>query len=150
MLIRVSVAEIIGDQAFSVFPGVDRVILQLDGPSMVLKVDGQDHSIATPFAFPGEARVTCRLSAPGTAHDLNLMLRRGTARGHMEVRHLNAGTSLRIGDRKGLSAFLALTPCILAGPGEVTVGPWDMIVAEASIDLVTGNDCRGVILSVED
>lgn len=148
VLIRLSVAEITGDQPFSGFPGLDRIILQLDGPPMTLQVDGQDHPIAAPFAFPGEARVTCRLSAPGPAHDLNLMLRRTAFRGSMDIRSFAQGAAVSMGgDSAALSAFLALTPCILSGPCDMALAPWDLLLAERPTDLVARTDGQGVLLA---
>ena len=40
VLVRISIAEITGAQPFSEFPGTDRIIAQLDGPPMVLTIDG--------------------------------------------------------------------------------------------------------------
>lgn len=139
-LIRVSVAEIRGDQPFSRFPGIDRVIVQLDGPPMVLSVGGRDQPIATPFAFPGEADVTCRLSAPGIAHDLNLMVRRGAFRGRMELRALTPGVPVGIGGEDALSALLALTPCTLSARAQsaappIALAPMDMVLGAAAASL---------------
>lgn len=147
MLIRVSVAEITGDQPFSSFAGTDRVILQLDGPAMVLRVDGQDHEIASPFAFPGEARVTCRLSGLGKAHDLNLMVRRGAFQAGMEVISAAAGEPIRMGTAAGMSALLSLAPSRLTGTVDVDLERHDLLLTTEPCSIVPGQDGRFVLLT---
>lgn len=147
LLIRISVAEITGDQPFSNFPGIDRTILQLDGPEMILSMGGMDHRIATPLAFPGEARVTCRLSAPGTAHDFNLMVRRGTCRGGMVLLSPVEGERVELDATGGIAAFLALTPFVLAGAATFTLGPSDLLLSDEPAVLVSQTKGRGVLLT---
>ena len=54
---RVSIAELRGSGPFSTFPGYDRIIVQLDGPSMTL-THGSDPPVAlghlVPHAFSGD------------------------------------------------------------------------------------------------
>lgn len=149
VLIRLSVAEITGDQPFSSFPGIDRVILQLDGPAMVLHVDGREQGIATPFAFPGEAGVSCRLSRPGIAHDLNLMVRRGAFQAGMEVISATGGQQIEIGTGPGLSALVALGPCRLTGAIDVGLGGHDMILATERDQVTAQGDGRFVRLAAK-
>ncbi|MCW0203881.1 MAG: HutD family protein [Rhodanobacter thiooxydans] len=85
---RVSVAEVDSAAPFSSFPGIDRVIVLLDGDGFTMTLDGaRTHALTTPFApfaFPGEARVDVTL-AGGPTRDFNLMLRRGRVRGAIDV-----------------------------------------------------------------
>jgi environmental stress-induced protein Ves len=85
---RVSVAEVDSAAPFSSFPGIDRVIVLLDGDGFTMTLDDvRTHALTVPyapFAFPGEARVTVAL-AGGPTRDFNLMLLRGRARGRVEV-----------------------------------------------------------------
>ncbi|MBL8562028.1 MAG: HutD family protein [Gemmobacter sp.] len=148
VLARISLAEITGDQPFSAFPGMDRVILQLDGPPMRLTVEGQDHPIATPFAFPGEARVTCHLSAPGRAHDLNLMTRRGTCAGRMTLLSLAPDASLTPDPGASLTALLALTPCTLDASAPVTLAPLDLLLIPQPLTLRARTAAQCVCLTV--
>lgn len=82
---RLSIADVDAGGPFSAFPGVDRVITLCDGPGMSLLVDGVEHELAPdePFRFPGEAKTSCRISAP--TRDLNVMTRRGTCTADMRV-----------------------------------------------------------------
>ncbi|MEU3029081.1 HutD family protein [Streptomyces incarnatus] len=84
---RVSLADVDRGGPFSRFEGVDRVITLVDGPGMVLTVDGTAHPVAepyVPFAFPGDAETDCRLLG-GPLVDFNVMTRRGRAGARVEI-----------------------------------------------------------------
>ena len=86
---RVSIAEVDRAVPFSSFPGIDRQIVLLDGAGFTMTLDDDHvHALTTPFvpfAFPGEAKVEVAL-AGGPTRDFNLMLRRASARGAIDVR----------------------------------------------------------------
>ncbi len=80
---RISVAEVVGNGPFSVYPGVERWFAVLSGEGVVLDVAGQAHRLdaaSPPLQFDGEAPTTCQLQG-GATRDFNLMLRSGRARG---------------------------------------------------------------------
>jgi len=85
---RASIAEVDTASPFSVFPGIDRTIVLLDGDGFTLTLDDtRTHALTTPcvpFAFAGESRVEVAL-AGGATRDFNLMVRRGHARGRIDV-----------------------------------------------------------------
>lgn len=85
---RVSIADVDTASPFSVFPGIDRVIVLLEGDGFTMTLDGaRTYALTTPcepFAFAGEARVEVSL-AGGPTRDFNLMVRRGAARGRVDV-----------------------------------------------------------------
>lgn len=98
---RVSIADVHQSGPFSRFPGIDRVILLLDGGGMVLRGDAGEHALTTalaPHAFPGEAQIEAELVSP--SRDFNLMLRRGRAQGAVSVLResgmLEAGRAIRL------------------------------------------------------
>lgn len=76
---RLSIAEIEQDAPFSMFPGVDRVLVLLAGNGLRLCFDdGTAHLLQPPhdqLSFDGERAVTGEL-VDGTTHDFNLMWRR--------------------------------------------------------------------------
>jgi environmental stress-induced protein Ves len=77
---RVSMAEVASDGAFSVFPGVDRVLTVIAGDGLTLEIDGRPAAPGhEPFAFPGDVPCFARLTA-GPITDLNVMTRRGRCR----------------------------------------------------------------------
>lgn len=84
---RVSVATIAAAGPFSAFPGVDRVIVLLDGAGVRLRGEGLDHRLDTPlmpFAFDG-ARALSGEPLGGASTDFNLMSRRGRCRAELQV-----------------------------------------------------------------
>lgn len=137
--VRISIAEIRGAQAFSRFPGTDRVILQLDGPPMVLTIDGTAHRLMplAPLAFPGEAEVTCLTDGDGAAHDLNLMCRRGDFAAGMQLLETRPGALIETGAPDGITALLALAPTTLHLPVEVTLATHDLLVARGVLRVRT-------------
>lgn len=88
---RVSVATIGAAGSFSIFPGVQRQIMLLDGDGVRLRSpDGAiDHVLDQrwqPFSFPGDIALDCT-PLGGLSTDFNLM-RRGTRwRGGLQVMH---------------------------------------------------------------
>lgn len=90
---RVSIADVHQSGPFSRFPGIDRVIVLLDGAGMTLRSDEGDHALnvaLVPHAFRGEAQIDAELVS--SSRDFNLMLRRGQAEGSMSI--LRASTKL--------------------------------------------------------
>jgi environmental stress-induced protein Ves len=82
---RMSVATVdSGD--FSKFPGVDRVIVLVDGPTMTMTIDGGVH-VLDPFRpkrFAGESVVSCVVSQQ--CLDFNVMTRRGVCSADVSIR----------------------------------------------------------------
>jgi len=84
---RVSIATIAMGGPFSVFAGVDRTIMLLEGDGVRLQSTGFDHALDTPhqpFAFDGEAAVDCSLLG-GLSTDFNLMARRERGQATLRV-----------------------------------------------------------------
>ena len=86
---RVSIACIAASGPFSVFPGIDRSIMLLEGDGVRLfTADGRiDHRLDVPhrpFAFSGDAALDCTLLG-GASHDFNVMTRRGQWRAEVQV-----------------------------------------------------------------
>jgi len=88
---RASIADVDADGAFSVFPGIDRTIVLLDGPGLRMHMDAAGdqaaHDLCAPFApfrFAGEAAVAVTLHG-GATRDFNLMVRRSDAAGELAI-----------------------------------------------------------------
>jgi environmental stress-induced protein Ves len=77
--VRLSIAEIEQDAAFSSFPGIDRELVLLRGEGLRLRfADGALHTLLPPhdrLRFAGEAAIHGEL-VDGLTHDFNLMWRR--------------------------------------------------------------------------
>ncbi|HZI04709.1 MAG TPA: HutD family protein, partial [Archangium sp.] len=87
-LARLSIATVGDSGPFSVFPGVDRTLMILDGAGVALTLRGEREVVLDrrwqPFAFPGEAEIQCRLLG-GPVRDFNLMVDRALAQGALAV-----------------------------------------------------------------
>ena len=84
---RVSIATIAANGPFSVFAGVDRTIMLLDGDGVRLKGAGVNHLLDTPhepFAFSGDVAVDCTLIG-GESSDFNVMSRRARCRAEVRI-----------------------------------------------------------------
>lgn len=83
---RLSVAEVDRAAPFSVYPGIDRVIVLLDGAGLRLRGDVAYDLIepGEPFGFAGEARIEAE-PIGGATRDFNLMLRRGAWAGRVSA-----------------------------------------------------------------
>jgi uncharacterized protein len=86
--LRLSIAEIERDAAFSAFPGIERELVLLRGNGLRLRFDDDRvETLAPPHGrlrFAGEAQVQGEL-LDGTTHDFNLMWRRDQL--HAELLH---------------------------------------------------------------
>jgi environmental stress-induced protein Ves len=84
---RVSIADVVSSGEFSRFPGVDRIILLLDGAGMVLHFNGGSVALTTPYEplpFSGDEAVRSEL-LNGATRDFNVMTRRGRATADVKI-----------------------------------------------------------------
>ncbi len=91
---RVSVADVARDGPFSVFEGVDRILVLLQGAGLRLAREGGALEIRAPYEpvrFAGDIAYEGSLYA-GPVRDFNLMIRRRAARGDIDVVREQAGT----------------------------------------------------------
>ncbi|MFD5750706.1 HutD family protein [Streptomyces sp. NPDC127033] len=111
---RVSIADVEAAGPFSAFPGVNRVIMLVDGHDMLLTVDGTDHRLtpARPFAFSGDTAVSCRLPS-GPTRDINVMTRQGRTTATMSV--------LDVQTHRDIAAHPDETLLVIALSGQLTV-----------------------------
>jgi environmental stress-induced protein Ves len=76
---RISMADVASDGPFSIFPGIDRTLIVLEGDGIELDVEGVPFRLdrqAPRLSFAGDDRTTGRLLS-GPIRDLNVMTRRG-------------------------------------------------------------------------
>jgi len=85
---RASIAEVNRDGPFSLFGGIDRTIVLLDGAGFTLELDrSEQYSLDQPYqpyCFPGERAVAATLR-DGPTRDFNLMIRRRAACGQLDI-----------------------------------------------------------------
>ena len=136
---RLSMAQVGEDGAFSAFPGVDRQLLLLAGRGMRLDRDAADaivlDRLLTPLAFAGETAIHARL-LDGPCRDFNLMLRRGQARGRIDV--LSAGAHALKARQLALFCPDGEIDVSLAAGCAVTLMRHDTLLLDAS----DGIECR--------
>jgi hypothetical protein len=75
---RLSVATVAQDGAFSLFPGIDRVLTVISGPGFRIRGDGIDLDARpfVPVAFPGDVGVAAE-GVTAASEDFNVMVARG-------------------------------------------------------------------------
>ena len=133
---RVSIAEVGQDGPFSAFPGIDRVIMLLEGDEMVLAVNGATHRLGRldTLAFAGEDDTTCQVPSGGT-RDLNLMTRRGRAAGSLRAVEVAGAYEAATGD-DGALVLVVLTDGLALEPADasepVPVQALDSVIEDTS------------------
>ncbi|NBJ11608.1 HutD/Ves family protein [Microvirga arsenatis] len=134
---RISLADVASDGPFSVFPGIDRTLIVVEGSGIELNVEGIAYRLdrdSPKLSFSGDDTTAGRLLA-GPIRDLNVMTRRGLFR--HRTRFVESGVALLA---EGTSvAFLVA----LDGSFDVTVASTihslqvlDALMLEAPQDLI--------------
>ncbi len=121
---RVSVADVAQAGPFSRFAGIDRTLVLLSGAGMLLDEAQSDHTVKTHALtrpldiarFSGETAIDARL-VDGATRDFNLMVRRDSAQGELEVWRAAQHETQR---ERTLSADVVLLYCA-NGPLAVTL-----------------------------
>lgn len=128
---RISLAQIAADGPFSTFAGVDRVLTVIKGEGLLLTVDERMLALdaaSPPLAFPGEARVSARLT-DGAINDLNVMVRRDKWRAR--TRRLTVTGASDVVSRARATLVLALDPLRILRPGgAIDLAPLDAVLLE--------------------
>jgi environmental stress-induced protein Ves len=134
---RVSMADVASDGPFSLFPGIDRTLIVIEGDGIELDVEGIAYSLDTAspkLSFSGDDITAGRLLS-GPIRDLNVMTRRGQFR--HRTRFAEAGVALLSED----TSVAFLVP--LDGPFDVTLdstihslSTLDTLMLEATQDLI--------------
>ncbi len=132
MLWRVSAADVVEAGAFSLFPGVDRILTLIGGPGFDL--DFAEHGRVAPVEpfrpvhFSGDW-TTQALVVRGPSRDLNVMTARGKASATVHV-HRGSASIAGLASR---SLFLCL-----AGPATLTFGAAVVPLGPSQLALVSG------------
>lgn len=116
---RFAKARIDRDVQFSIYPGIDRVFMQISGNGLDLEFEGGQvlavHESNMPHAFACDIPLTCKLRG-GPCFDLNLFTARGVYEAQASVIKLSGMESI---DLSGVEAvFFALEgSAVLSGQG---------------------------------
>ena len=149
---RVSMATIGASGPFSAFPGVDRVIVQLEGEPVTLAHEGRaDHVLAllVPHRFPGEVATDGRIAEP-PARDFNVMVRRDRASAEVVVHQLGPGEAARDGAPAHTRIAFAWRGSVdvVAADARLTAGEGEALIASGdAISIVAGSDGAIVIVA---
>ncbi len=141
MVWRLSIADVASDGPFSVFPGVDRIIMMLSGGGFRLRfADGATQTLSTvaePYAFSGDRECDCRL-LDGPVQDFNIMTRHDAARAQAQVLTLGGAPQWlpSLGWRRYLFVLEGAVHMSGAGQAE-TLSRHEMLEWDAAIGPVT-------------
>lgn len=116
---RLAKARIDADVPFSIYPGMDRVFMQLQGNGLDLEFEGgcviKVHESFVPHSFSCDVPLNCKL-LDGPCLDLNLFTVRGRFHSEVSVVEVEGRQEIALGG--ATSVFLALTgSCRLTGGG---------------------------------
>ncbi len=148
---RISMADVASDGPFSLFPGIDRTLILVEGNGIELDVEGIAYPLdrASPkLSFSGDDITTGRLLS-GPIRDLNVMTRRGHFR--HRARFVEFGVALLSEDTVA-AALVALD-----GSFDVTLHstlhslqPLDILMLEPTQELlqISGSG-RAILVEIE-
>lgn len=148
---RLSMADLRATGPFSTFPGVDRVLVQLEGEPMTLVHEGGDShrlELLVPYRFAGELATEGRLTHP-PARDFNVMVRRDRASADLVVHRLAAGETVSASDDASTRLAFALQGGFTARAGNAFVPVAEretLIVASASTLALTASSEGAIVL----
>ena len=139
---RLSIAEVAREGPFSAYPGIDRILVLLQG-TMALVIDGTRYDVLpfAPLEFAGEAPADALLTA-GPTIDFNVMTRRGRMTASIDV--LEGPNLTLVPPPDGWVAALALDGDWTPDGCPESLGPWDCAIADSPLRL-TG---RGLVACV--
>ncbi len=97
-LLRISQATITQDGPFSKFPGIDRILILLQGNGVRLQNNSSTSELLLPYqwlSFPGEASFQCHL-IQGPCEDFNIMAKRDQKNALIEIKKLKQNETLHV------------------------------------------------------
>ena len=139
---RISMADVASDGPFSLFPGIDRTLIVVEGDGIELDVEGIAYPLdrASPkLSFSGDDITTGRLLA-GPIRDLNLMVRRGAWRG--SVRRIDGAETITATAR--IIVLVALAP---ARAGDQALAAEDALIVDPDATLTL--DGRLLLIGID-
>lgn len=144
---RVSTADVASDGQFSLFPGIDRTLVVLEGEGLWLKVGGRPPLTLVaggePAAFSGDIPASASLIG-GPIRDLNVMTRRGQFSHSITAIDINGRASLRTPADITLlllnNGRISLRlPC-----GAIELEPGDAVIVDGQARAASPLACEGV------
>lgn len=139
LVLRLSVADVVENGSFSMFPGIDRVLTLIEGDGFDLDFGGVAPTVTArtfePIAFSGDWTTTAT-GVRSPSRDFNVMTPQGCH--DVTVKLLPEGPSLwpamgAENDRLGISAFYVVT-------GSAIVGALGLYLQQHELLMIEGND----------
>lgn len=144
---RISMATVESDGEFSLFEGVDRTMIVLEGDGVILKLDDGERTLVPghrPFRFAADRNAMAILPG-GAVADLNVMTRRSEADHRVEL--VQEGDILANGS--AIAVFVAAAPTILSTTdARLTLGTRDAAIFDEG-EAATVETGEGFIVSIE-
>ena len=150
MLWRVSAADVVEAGAFSLFPGVDRVLTLIEGPGFDL--DFAEHGRVAPVepfrpvSFSGDWTTRAE-SVRGHSRDLNVMTARGQASATVHVHHGSAP----IAPLASRSLFLCVSglTILTLGAAVVPLGPGQLARVSEGLESAGALRATGTVIQID-
>ena len=132
---RVAKARIDRDVPFSIYPGIDRVFMQLSGNGLDLEFEGgrvlQVHESFVPHAFACDVPLYCKLRN-GPCFDLNLFTARGAYGAEPQVVQLEGLVEVALDGAEAVVFALEGTAELAGQDGAIILRQGDAAVVGAS------------------
>ena len=140
---RFAKARIDRDVPFSIYPGVDRVFMQISGNGLDLEFEGGQvltvHESNVPHAFACDVPLTCKLR-DGPCFDLNLFTARGVYEAHASVIKLSGMETLDLSNIEAVYFALEGSVVLSGQGGAVQLQAGDAAVASmVQVMSIAGN-----------
>jgi uncharacterized protein len=148
---RFAKARIDRDVPFSIYPGIDRVFMQISGNGLDLEFEGghilQVHESNVPHAFACDVPLNCKLRG-GPCYDLNLFTARGVYEAQASVMKINGMETLDLSNIEAV--FFALEgSVVLSGQGgAVQLQTGDAAVAAMEQGVSTAGNAATLFVGV--
>lgn len=151
---RFSMAGVAQDGPFSVFPGIDRIIVVIDGNGMDLL--GKDGVVLPleplrPVPFPGDEQYDGRLRY-GPIRDLNVMTRRGLYTASADIMEGPSATNIETGPGDVLLVHVLRGDCALRSDekivGSVEESETLLYEGQGAIILSGADDARIAVIRI--
>jgi environmental stress-induced protein Ves len=147
--LRLSIADLAASGPFSRFPGVDRILVQIEGAPMTLTHEGlgaRRLALLAPHRFAGELATHGTLEAP-PARDFNVMVRRDRASADLVVHELAPGAVVEAGgDAEARIVYLLRGAASVRADGEtVELGASETLIARGASSIAIRASSEGAI-----
>jgi uncharacterized protein len=137
---RFAKARIDSDVPFSIYPGMDRIFMMIEGQGMDLVFEGGKvlhvHEKFVPHEFSCDVSLECKLQG-GPSLDLNLFAARGLFKARCDVRHIAGSEDLKF--EAAVSVIYVLeNNCVLNGT-EMRTGDCAVVEGQSSVHVQADN-----------